>query len=241
MPRITIWAVESDNDKNTVKCLARKLAAYLELNIQVHAVGKKAFGDVAKKLRRDSEALEKAVAKYLVDSNCVIFVTDSDSYNRLEKRRENVNSAISQIERVQEKFKGQVQLALAVHELEAWLLIDCLGICCYFAGVENSLSSRQRQQNRFRSLLRQAQRGDTELFVEAEAGGAGPKESLIKFSEKILKRLNPNIKSRSLNQKKYRESLSPDVAEYIEINDETLRRNNSFRRFGQYLKKCGTG
>ena len=238
MPRVTIWVIESDNDKEVVKCLSRKLATYLGLNIRVRAVGKKAFNDVAKQLKRKPDALERAIADYLEDSNCVIFVTDSDSYIRLEKRQDNPTSAISHIKQVQDKFAGKVHLALAVHELEAWLLVDCLGICCYFAGVENSPNPRQRQYKKFQSLLKQSP-GNTELIVEVEPGAIGPKEYLIEFSGKILKTLNPKIKPRILNQKKYKPSLSPEIAQYIEINDDTLRRNNSLRQFGQYLEQCG--
>jgi hypothetical protein len=239
LAKVTIWAIESDNDKDVIKELAGKLAAYLEIKIEIRVVGKNAFNDVTKKVKREPTALERAVASYLVDSNCVIFITDSDSNNRLQSRRKNQNSAISQIERVTNKFAGKAHLALAVHELEAWLLIDCLGVCCYFAGVENSLKFRARQQVKFKSLLKNVP-GNTELIVEAEAGGKGPKEYLINFSEKILKALDPKIKPRPLNQKKYRESLSAKLAEYIEINDETLKRNKSLQTFGRYLAQCGT-
>lgn len=238
MPLATIWTIESDFDRDTIKCLAPKLVTYLGIELDIRVVGKKAFSDIAQKNKRNPNTLERAVKNYLEEADCLIFILDSDSPIRLTRKRQDANSAISQIERVRDKFAEQVYLALAVHELEAWLLIDCIGICCYFAGVDNSVKSRQRQERKFRSLLKNVP-GDTELIVEAEAGGKGPKEYLIELSEKILKALDPRIKPHTLNRKRYGEYLSPTLAEYIEINNETLKRNASLERFGQFLAQCG--
>ncbi len=240
MRRVIIWATESDNDKEVVKHLAPKLAAHLDIEVDVQTVGKKAFTRVAKKVKSNPAALEKAVGNYLKKFDCVIFIRDTDSPIRLKRRRQDKNSAISQIERVRDKFEGQVHLALAVHEIEAWLLVDCLGICCYFAKVENSSKPRERQAQKFQSLLRNYRKGNTELIVEAESGGKGPKEYLIGLSEKILRVIDPKIKRHKLNDKKYEESLSPKIAAYIEINSETLSRNKSLRQFGDYLKQCSS-
>lgn len=238
MPLATIWAIESDFDRDVSKCLAHKLIIHLGIELDIRVVGKKAFSDIAKRNKINPNALEEAVRNYLMESDCLIFVLDSDSPIRLQRRRQDENSAISQIERVRDKFGEQVYLALAAHELETWLLVDCLGICCYFAGVDNSIKSRQRRERKFRGFLKNVP-GNTELIVEAEVGGKGPKEYLIELSEKILKILDPRIRPRTLNRKRYREALSPVLAEYIEINTETLRRNASLQRFGQFLAQCG--
>ena len=240
MPSVGIWTIESDNDKEVVGHLALKLAAYLGLEIEIRTLGKKTFSDVAKRVNKDPDALTKAVRNYLIENNCIIFVLDTDSPIRLAHKRQDPHSAISQIERVTDKFGTRVYVALAVQEVEAWLLVDCVGICCYFAGVENSSKSRARQEKKFQSLLKKYARGNTELIVEAEAGGKGPKEYLIELSERIIRTLQPQIGLRVLNQKKYRESLSPALAKYIEIGDEALKRNASLQRFGEYLTRCST-
>lgn len=239
MPRVTIWTIESDYDKEAVKLLAHKLATHQKTNLAIRAVGRKVFSDVTSKTKKDPDALGKAVNNYLRDGDsCVIFVTDSDSPILLERKRQDTNSAISQIEQVTRKFAGRAHLALAIHELEAWLLVDCVGVCCYFAGVKNTSESRQKQAAKFQGILKNYSRGNTELIVEAEAGGKGPKEYLIELSEKILKSHNPKIVQRIITQKRYTESLSPEVANYIEINDDNLRRNASLQRFGEYLIGC---
>lgn len=233
---ITIWAIESDYDKEAIKHLANKLLAYYGIKTTIRPVGRKAFRDIAKALKKKPDALEQAVSNYLKSGDdCVIFVLDSDSPIRLQEKKQNVKSALNQIEHVVDKFEGQVHIAPAIHELEAWLLVDCLGICCYFAGVENSQKSRKRQQKKFQSLLKKYHHGNTELIVEATTGGKGPKEYLTHFSEKILTTLNPKITPRVLNQKKYREALSPELAKYTTINEQTLRCNKSLQQFGQKL------
>lgn len=84
-------------------------------------------------------------------------------------------------------------------------------------------------------LVNRYQRGNTENIVEAEQGGRGAKEYLIEFSEKILSELNPNIRPKNINREKYREALSPEVAEHIVINRETLQRNNSLKKLGDVI------
>lgn len=50
--------------------------------------------------------------------------------------------------------------------------------------------------------------------------------------------LNPNIKLDNLKQERYREALSPEIAEYVDITDQTLKRNNSLLKFGELLRQC---
>jgi len=180
---------------------------------------------------------------YLEENTCVIFVIDHDSPMSGHQRRQEPNSLINQVEQIvtDHRFAGKVFLVQAVQELEAWLLIDCLGIFCYFAG--KSPRYRQIDRNRvstnqsFVQLVRRYQSGNTENIVEAEIGGKGAKEYLTEFSEKILLALNPNIPSRNINRQRYREAMSPEVAEHVEINQETLRRNNSLRSLGGVLAR----
>ena len=50
--------------------------------------------------------------------------------------------------------------------------------------------------------------------------------------------MNPNLAKKldKLKQKRYSESDSPQVAKYIEINQQTLARNESLREFAKYLQ-----
>ena len=157
------------------------------------------------------------------------------------QRRREPNSLINQIEQVTKDshFAGKVFLAQAVHELEAWLLIDCLGIFCYFASKRAQYGEDCRDKvpanQSFARLVNHYQKGDTEKIVEAEIGGRGAKEYLSKFSEQILLKLNPNMPQKNINRQRYREKMSPEVAEHVVINRQTLRRNNSLRKLGNLL------
>ena len=59
-----------------------------------------------------------------------------------------------------------------------------------------------------------------------------PKEYLSELSEKILLALNPNLPHRNIRRQRYRENMSPEVAEHVLIDQQTLRRNNSLRELG---------
>ena len=238
MPTVRIWTLESDHDAKAVQCLANKLVAHLQLeNLSIQASGR---NEVPK--GRGTE-LMKATRNYLKQDACVIFVIDSDSPMSTHERRQQQNSLINQIERVvnNSSFAGKVFLAQAVQELEAWLLIDCLGIFCYFA--DKSPRYRQIDRDRvstnqsFVQLVKRYQSGNTENIVEAEIGGSGAKEYLIEFSGQILLALNPNMPPRNINRQRYREAMSPEVAEHVDINREALRRNNSLRNLGGVLAR----
>ena len=236
MPSIRIWTLESDYDAKVVECLASKLATHLPLgNLSIQTSGK---GDIPKR-----DTLTRAVQNHLREDICVIFVIDSDGPMSIHQRRQEPNSLINQVTRIvnNRRFAGRVFLAEAVQELEAWLLIDCLGIFCYFARKRAQYRENCRNTvSADRTLARwiaSHQRGNTENIIETEIGGRGAKEYLVEFSAQILRRLNSNMPQRNLRQQRYRETMAPDIAEYVVINRETLRRNDSLSKFGDLLAR----
>jgi len=240
---VRIWTLESDYDSQAVKCLAEKLVAYHQLdNVFVRAVGKRAIPRPRRGNSDPAFALKRSVELYLEEDNCVIFVVDTDGPISESKRRKEPNSLINQVERVvrDKSFTGRVHIAWARQELEAWLLIDCKGIFCYFARTRYKENCRDKinQKTDFMRLISKYQAGKTEDIVEQEMGGRGPKEHLGEFSEKILQALNPKMPRKNLKREKYKERLSPKVAEYIEVNSETLKRNNSLQRLGKLIARC---
>ena len=236
MPSVRIWTLESDNDDKVVKCLANKLAEHLHLeNISVRTASKK---DVPK---GGDKGLAIATQTYLKQEDYVIFVIDNDGPMSRHQRDQESNSLVNQIQRIvnNHNFAGKVFFAPAIHELEAWLLIDCLGIACYFASKRARYKDNCRDKvlanKSFAALVKNYQKGDTEKIVETVPGGDGPKEYLEEFSERVLLELNPNMPQRNIRDKRYHEKISPDVADHVVIDRETLRRNNSLREFGNVL------
>ena len=160
MSTIRIWALESDYDANAVECLANKLKSYLQLgDLRIESSGASTLSEIQARVRKSlprrarrnvtSDApLRRATHDYLKDEACVIFVIDQDSPKSLHQRRQEPNSLINQIEAVisEPSLSGKAFLALAVQELEAWLLIDCLGILCYFASETGALSENERDK-----------------------------------------------------------------------------------------------
>ena len=235
MPSVRIWTLESNYDAKAVECLANKLVTYRQLGpIAIHTVGK----------RKHSRELGKAIQNYLKKDDCVIIVIDRDGPISHNQRQKDPNSLINQIKQIvnDENFAGKVFLIEAIQELEAWLLIDCLGICCYFATKKRAeyrtnCRNKVSANSSLERLVKHYQKGNTEAIVESEIGGNGAKEYLIEFSEKILSALNSNIPLKNIHREKYRESLSPEVAEHIVINRETLQRNNSLKKLGDVIGK----
>ena len=232
MPSIRIWTLESDNDAKAVKCLANKLATYRQLGpITIYTAGR----------RKPSVQLRKAIQNYLKQDNCVIIVIDRDGPIAHHQRQQNPNSLINQIKQMvnDPNFTGKVFFVEAIQELEAWLLIDCLGIFCYFATKRAQYKDNCRDKVStnlsLKRLVNRYQKGNTEIIVESAIGGKGAKEYLIEFSEKILSELNPNIPPKNIRREKYRETLSPEVAEHIVIDRETLQRNNSLKKLGDVI------
>ena len=253
MSTIRIWALESDYDAEAVECLANKLKSYLQLgDLRIESSGASALSEIQARARKSlprrarrnvtSDApLKRATHDYLKDEACVVFVIDQDSPKSLNQRRKEPNSLINQIEAVinEPSLDGKVFLALAVQELEAWLLIDCLGILYYFASETGALTENERDQTStnpsFAQLVDDFQEANTEDIVEEEIGGSGPKEYLIRYSEAILRRLNPNIRQIDIYRRRYGSAMSPAVANHVDIDEQTLSRNNSLRYLGEVL------
>ncbi len=205
--------------------MANKLTEYLKLEaISIDTTGK----------RKPSIQLRKAIDNYLKRNDCVIIILDRDGPRAHQHRLQNPNSIINQIKQIVNELPGRVFLVEAVQELEAWLLIDCIGIFCYYASKRAQYREHCRKKvSESRSLKRfvnRYQKDNTEKIVESEIGSKGVKEHLIDFSKKILLVLNSNMPLKNVNREKYSPVRSPEVAEYIEINRETLRRNNSLKK-----------
>ena len=232
MPSIRIWTVESDYDAKAVKCLAQKLSEYMKFGpISIEITGR----------LKPPTQLKAAIQNFLKDEDCVILVIDQDGPMTHHERLQQPNSLINQIKRVVDdrRFAGKVFLVEAVRELEAWLLIDCIGIFCYYATKRSQFRENCRRKvstdpslNRF---VNRYQKGNTETIVEPVSGGKGAKEHLIEYSERVLKQLNPSLTSRNIDREKYHETRSPEVAEHIDINKETLQRNNSLKKLGDVI------
>lgn len=229
MPSIRIWTPESDHDSKAVLCLSEKIIQYYESKLQVYESSKKAFNTAIKK--DGKEGLLKAVNNYLKNNDLVIFLLDADGVQSQAERKKQPKSLINRIEYVVNKSNGRAILISIEKELESWLLIDCLGICCYYTKNSNT-----RNKKEWIKFAKDRQIGKTETIIEAEAGGKGAKEYLEDLSKVINKKINPNLKDRDLKKKKYTESESPDIMRYIEINQETINRNDSLKEFAIYFQ-----
>ena len=226
MPSILIWTPESDYDSKAVRCIAEKIIAFYGSDITISEGSKDAYNKAVQK-----KMLDKAVNIYLKTSELVIFLIDYDGIQSHFKRRGEPNSLVNKITEVVNSNDKAILIYIK-QELESWLLVDCLGICCYFTKDENT-----RTKKDWIKFAKRNQHGNTDLIVEAIPSGKGAKEYLIKIlSDKINFKINP-ILSKKLKEKRYEESDSPQVAKYIEINQQTLARNESLREFAKYLQK----
>lgn len=231
MPSIRIWTLESDNDAKAVECLANKLTKYMRLGQRrIYTAGR----------RKPSIKLEEAIQNFLKRDDYLILIIDRDGPRAYHKRLQDPNSLINQIKRIvrDRRFAGKVFLVEAIQELEAWLLIDCIGIICYFATkrphYRDDCRAKVSKNSSFNNLVKRYQNGNTETIV-GTGDGKGAKEHLIEFSVKILRELNPKLSSNAIKNARYRATISPEVAEHIEINKETLRRNNSLKELGDVI------
>ncbi|MGK7961413.1 hypothetical protein [Crocosphaera sp.] len=229
MPSIIIWTPESDHDSKAVLYLSEKIIQYYNSDIKVYESSKKAFNKAIKTDKNNG--LLKAVNIYLKNHDLVIFLLDADGIQSQSQRRQQPNSLINRVESIVNQSDGKAILVLIEQELESWLLIDCLGICCFYTKNNNT-----RDKEDWIKFAKKYQKGKTELIIEAEAGGKGAKEYLENLSKAINKKINPNLKDRDLKQKKYTESESPDVMRYIEINSQTINRNDSLKQFAQHFQ-----
>lgn len=230
MPSIIIWTPESDYDSKAILCLSEKIVQYYNSDIKVSKSSKQAYQTVTKKHKKNG--LLKAVNDYLISNDLVIFLLDADGVQSQEQRRQQPNSMINMIKYVVNKSNGKAILILIRQELESWLLIDCLGICCYYTGKQET-----RNTSDWIKFAKKHQKGKTEVIIEAEAGGKGAKEYLENLSKEINKKINPNLKDKDLKEKKYTENDSPKIMRYIEINKETINRNESLKKFARYFQQ----
>ena len=242
MPTIRIWALESDNDVKVVRCLANKLVEHLQLGgVSIQTVEGQRFLRHSTSSSSSGNRLRNAVQNFIAQGEYIIFVIDNDSPMSLHQRRQEPNSLINQVQRIVQdrRFSDKVFFTPAIQELEAWLLIDCLGVFCYFASqrsqYKNNCRDKASATQSVVRLLGRYQKGNTELIVETVAGGNGPKEYLEDFSEKILHALNPNIPPKNINRERYHENMAPALAEHIVIDRQTLARNNSLRELENVL------
>jgi hypothetical protein len=226
MDSIRIWAPESDTDSRAVRCIAEKIVSYHGSNFRILEGTKEAFNQAS----RQPDGLIKAVNTYLKSSCLVIFLLDADGVQSQAKRKEEPNSLINKVNKAVQQAQGKAILVLIQQEIEAWLLVDCLGICCFF-----TKDTKSREKQKWISFSKKHQAGKTNLIVEAELGGKNAKEHLVELSKKILKTANPRLKPSDLTKNQYSEQISDQVAKYIEISQETLARNDSLSEFAQHL------
>lgn len=229
MPSIRLWVPESDYDSKAVGCIANKIVALYGGDITIQLADKQGFNRATNPKIQDG--LKKAVDAYLKNDILVIFLLDSDGIESQNQRRREKNSLVNRIEEVVNLFEGRVKYFPMVQELEAWLLVDYLGICCFFTKNDH------RNNQEWIKFAKSKQRGQTDLIAEAESGGRGAKECLVKASREILIKHNPNLrdKPKNLKESQYEESQSSKIAEYIKIDCETLGRNKSLLDFANCL------
>lgn len=246
MRKVRVWALESDFDAEAVNCMANKLVKYFSLDsISIQSAGKSAIAAASSARASSGDSLRTAVQNYLMEDACVIFVIDSDGPMSRHQRALEPNSLFNQIQRVLEddRLRGRVFLSMAVQEVESWVLVDCLGIFCYFASDRKRFRTECRRkvtQNRpLMRIVTRNQKGDTENIVEAEIGGKGPKEYLKEYSEEILLGLNPSMPRKNVEESKYKEKLLPGIAKFVVIDGQTLNRNRSLRKLGSLLRRFG--
>jgi hypothetical protein len=230
MCKIFLWTPESEYDAKTVDCIAKKIVNFRQKdNLELTAAGQQVFNQVTKK----ENGLQRAIEIYLKDYDSVLFLIDSDGIQSQAQRSQEPNSLLNKINKVvrNPQFSGRVQLIVILQELESWLLVDCLGICCYYTKSKNTRTNKDWQ-----NFASKHQKGSTENIIEAESGGNGAKEYLENFSKLIAKQRNPQLQDKDLKKHKYIESQSPEIAQYIEINQTTINRNSSLKEFDEYFK-----
>ncbi|PZV11889.1 MAG: hypothetical protein DCF22_13505 [Leptolyngbya sp.] len=229
MNSIRIWAPESDTDTDSkaVRCIAEKIVSHYGSDFRILEGTKEAFNQAS----RQPDGLVKAVNTYLKSSRLVIFLLDADGVQSQAKRKEEPNSLINKVTRAVQQSQGKAVLVLIQQELEAWLLVDCLGVCCFF-----TKDSKIREKQKWVNFSKKNQAGKTNLITEAELGGKNAKEHLVELSKKILKVANPKLKPSDITQNQYSEQISDQVAKCIEITQGTLIRNDSLLEFSQHLK-----
>lgn len=230
MPNILLWTPESDYDNQTIKILAQKIIEFYrsQSHFQIFTMTKQAY--IVAVQKDPQKGLQTAVNILLKQYDLVLFLIDTDSIQSQHQRLNQQNSYINQIRRVVNN--KTVFLVEIKQELEAWLLVDCLGICCYYTKQATTRNNAEWQK-----FSQKYQKGDTQFIIEAELGGKGAKEYLEDFSDAINLKINPNLsqKLKNLKDKRYQEKDSPNVANHLLIKNQTLSRNLSLRQFAQFF------
>ena len=162
----------------------------------------------------------------------VVFLLDFDGIQSNAQRKKEPNSHINKITAVINKIPNKVKLLYIHKEIEAWLLVDCLGICCYFKNDEAI-----RQNKEWIRFAKNHQLGKTDLITEAERGGSNAKEHLVKFSRQIIKKIKPKLTKQGIAREEYTEDMSKLVIQFVHINQETINRNDSLKEFADLLYK----
>jgi len=234
MPSVRLWAPESDYDSQAIQVIAQKIVDYYKLDLELEQSTKTAYIDAtSREPNFKSKGLEKAVNTYLIKNDFVIFLIDADGHQSLTQRCKQLNSYQNTINEVIQRKLDRVKLILIRQEIEAWLLVDCLGICCHF-----TKNSSTRDNLDWKKFARNTQNGATDLITEAIPGGNNAKEHLIHVSKKILTKGNSNLKPRDLRKLEYSEDQASKIAKQLEINETTIRRNSSLVEFAELLKKA---
>ena len=230
MINVLLWTVESDYDASAVKNFTDSMIGDLAPNLRITVQGKQAYQRVA----GHDMGLERAVINELRIFNRVIFIYDRDSLTELQERKQQSRSFVSKIERLKEnpEFSDRVFIHMAIEELEAWLLTDCLGIACYFLRGTYKKDARKTitANRKLAKAVKKHQMANTELVHD-------PKEYLVSFSQDLLKIAKPDIQKRDLSTRQYSERQSPRVAEYLILSNEALQRNRSLQKLGDRLRR----
>ena len=103
--------------------------------------------------------LDKAVNIYLQTSDLVIFLIDYDGIQSNFERRGEPNSLANRITKVVNSIDNAILIYIR-QELESWLLVDCLGICCYF---NNKKDENTRYKKDWIDFAKRNQHGSTDL------------------------------------------------------------------------------
>jgi hypothetical protein len=133
---LLLWTPESENDKETVKNITEKIISFFNISQKrILTIGKKAIQTKIKGKLDPANAFSTSIQCYLEDAKYIIFILDKDGIMTSANRQEEENSLINQVNRIvtDKNYKDRVFCVLAIEELEAWLLVDCQGIFCYFA------------------------------------------------------------------------------------------------------------
>ena len=230
MAKVRIWTPESDTDSRVVQSLANKISRFHNIEISISISSKSAYNTAA----RIDGGLTKAVTTYLKQDDLVIFLLDHDGIQSQAQRKNESNSHVNKISEVVSQIPEKTMLLYMCQELEAWILVDCLGICCYFKRDNDEII---RQDKNWIKFAQKYQLGKTDLIVEAERGGKNAKEYLVNFSRKIIEKINPKLKPKDIDKNEYAENIADRVAEFININSETLNRNDSLKKFADCLRE----